>query len=341
MMNEKSDEKINTITNKLSVWLSIGIIFSLLLAIGAILFNFIEARMFKQQTARLEQQIQSLHMQSQGVQYQFKKTLLGVIETQKLLSSLAKSAGIGNEEWILREAEYLVRLASFNLQFSQNLAQAKLLLQMADARLAALQDPRLLAARQSLTNSLAKLQAMPALDLESILLQLNALETQIGTLPIIATPEETAPSPLPNHHHQPGWKRNLQESWLELQKLVIIQYHNEPISHLISPVNRPALDMQLQLLLAQAEWAVIHGKNNLYQQSIQSALNWVKNYYVETSPKTQAMLTNLNQLLSINIAPALPDLSDTLNLLSTTALKLKEEQAGIVTISAPLVAGGK
>jgi uncharacterized protein HemX len=165
---------------------------------------------------------------------------------------------------------------------------------------------------------------VPVIDSEGILIGLNALIGQIKELPIITTPENVPPPAKPRHHPLPGWKRNLQESWDQLRKLIVIQYHNQPVGELVAPENRIFLDMHLEMLLTQAQWAVIHQKPKLYQASLISATNWVKNYFVVTSPKTQGMLQGLSNLSSINIAPQLPSVSNSLN--SVTSLISQKQE---------------
>jgi uroporphyrin-III C-methyltransferase len=331
----------SSVKSRTHFYFLLGFIVMSLFFIASVVFFAVTQSMWKAKMLDLQSKVQTL--QTKVDISEAKSTLIAtqLIQAQKSFSQFQQKVGQSNEDWVLAEVQYLVQLSGFNLQFSQNLPEAILLLQMADKRLAVLQDPRLLSLRQNITDSLTKLNAIVPIDAESILLRLNALESQVSALPIIATPEDViATPPQKHHHHQPGWKRNLQESWLELQKLIVVQYHDQPVGHLISPVNRPVLDMHLQMLLAQAEWAVIHSKGLLYQQSLQAASDWVKNYYVETSPKTQAMLAALSQLHAIDIAPELPDLSDTLTLISTTASKLKEDNATFNTSSLSTVLKG-
>lgn len=223
-----------------------------------------------------------------------------------------------NRNWQLAEAEYLIQLANFSVNFEQNASVATQLLEAADERIASVNNPQLLPVRQTLANNIAALKAVPKVDIPAILLQLNALGAQVAKLPVIATPNEVPQAPSPkHHHHQPGWKRGLSQSWKQLKQIIVVQYHNQPVGQLITPEKRNYLDLHLQMLLSQAEWACLHHESTLYSASLQQAIEWVKNDYVGSAPQTQAMLTSLQQLAQNNIAPALPDISGSLTAIST------------------------
>lgn len=223
-----------------------------------------------------------------------------------------------NRNWQLAEAEYLIQLANFSVNFEQNAALATQLLEAADERIASLNNPQLLPMRQTLANNIAALKAVPKVDISAILLQLNALGAQVSQLPVIATPNEVPQAPAPSHHrHQPGWKRGLAQSWQQLKQIIVVQYHNQPVGQLITPEKRNYLDLHLQMLLSQAEWACLHHQGPLYSSSLQQAIDWVKNDYVGSASQTQAMLTSLQQLAQNNIAPPLPDISSSLSAINT------------------------
>jgi len=280
---------------------------------------------------QMRTQLSALHQKEQIAQNQINHVASHVVNNEKTLQHLQAQAGRQDIDWILDEVNYLVRLASFDLQFNQNTQDAMLLLHTADQSLAKLKDPRLLPVRQSLADDMANLKAVPKVDVEGILLQLNAMSSEVNNLPIIATPESVQPNDKKTHHHHhkdtPSWKIHLEESWRQIRDLVVVQYHDQSVSQMITPTNRAYLDMHLQLLLSQAQWAVIHDKEKVYKQSLLEAKVWVRNYYVESSPKTKAMINSLQTLSDIDISPELPDVSDTLDVLNKVKQKFEKQNA--------------
>lgn len=266
-------------------------------------------------TAKVEElqtQLSALHTQLGTQQQQIQKQ-------QEKLHVMLASASTANQSWQVAQAQYLIQLANFSVEFDHNPTVAIQLLQAADNRLTTLHEPRLISVRQSITNNLTALKGVPQVDIPTILLQLNALGAQVGSLPAIATPNDVPKSKTnkKKHRHQPGWQRGLKQSWQELTQIIVVQYHDQPVGQLITPQNRNYLDLHLQMLLAEAQWACLHQNGELYKTSLQQANDWVKNYYVESSAVTQAMLTELNTLLQKDISPTMPDISSALDNINT------------------------
>lgn len=263
------------------------------------------------QVSTLKTEIDHLNQQVDQSREQLEKQ-------QQSLKSFMNTQASDNVSWELGEARYLIHLANFSVSFEHNVPVAIELLQTADSRIGSLDDPTQLNLRQALANDITALKGVPQADIPNILLQLNALGDQIGKLPVISTPNAVpqAPQPKHHHHHQPGWKRGLEQSWQQLKQIIVVQYHDQPVGHLITPQNRHYLDLHLQMLLAQAEWACLHQQGDLYTNSIAQAVTWVKNYYVESAPQTQAMLTGLTQLQQQSISPDMPDISDSLTIIN-------------------------
>ncbi|MBY0544884.1 MAG: uroporphyrinogen-III C-methyltransferase [Gammaproteobacteria bacterium] len=255
-----------------------------------------------------------------------------LLEKQQMaMNNFLNNQSTDNMHWQLEEARYLIRLANLSVSFEHNVPVAIDLLETADSRITSLNDMSLLPLRQLLANDISALKGVAQLDIPAVLLQLNALADQVGKLPVISTPNavpaETTPK---HHHHQPGWKRGLAQSWQELKQIIVVQYHDQPVGHLITPQNRQYLDLHLQMLLSQAEWGCLHQQGVLYANSIQQAIDWVKNYYVESAPQTQAMLAGLTALQQQVISPPMPDISDSLQLINVKITDLSTPNGAAV-----------
>lgn len=325
-VTESTKLKNHTSIHKIIVLFGLLIILITAIIGGTLLVSYQEHQQSNVQ--KLKMKFAELQDSNLSTQTDVAKLSMQIDNQEKLLQHFQEKAGKQDIDWILAEANYLVRLASFDLQFNQNTQEAMLLLHTADQRLATLKDPRLLLVRQSLANDMAKLKTVPKVDAEGILLQLNAMSSEVTSLPIIATPEDVQKQKKKHHHHHkdtPTWKIHLEESWRQIRSLVVVQYHDQSVGQMIMPSNRKYLDMHLQLLLAQAQWAVIHNKEKVYKQSLLEAQVWVRNYYVEASPKTQAMINSLQTLAAIDIKPNLPDVSDSIEALTNVKNKFNKQ----------------
>lgn len=236
-----------------------------------------------------------------------------IAEDQKHLQNVVTKNYQQDNAWILTESSYLVRQAQFVLTFDQNPDLAEQLLKTADSRVGSLNNPTLMTVRQALNDNIQALQAVPRVPIDSMLLKINALGTQIKTLSVVS--DKNRPNQAKTTQQKPstGWKRSLQASWEQLRQVIVVEYHPQPVNQMILPMNRTYLDMHLQMLLGQASWALMHHDATLYQQSLNAAIVWVQNNYINDAPATAAFLATLTQLAHTQTSPTLPDLSASLN----------------------------
>jgi uroporphyrin-III C-methyltransferase len=320
-MNEMPLNEETVTQKKTRVWFILPLIlsgFSLCVMIVAVFFGLRFLHQHDERMMDLNQQNQLLSRQSAETQVTVQEMQASFTKQLSALQATRPEQSIQNMSWTLGEVQYWIHLASFTLSFDHNPQEAIDLLTAANHRLSQINDPTLMPLRQSVMNDLTVLKAIPPVDVSDVLLQLNALATQIRTLPVISTPNAVTspPQTTHHHHHEAGWKRGLAQSWAELKQIIVVQYHNQPVGQLIIPQQRDYLDLQLEMLLSQAQWAGLHQDNVLYQASLGNAIEWTRNNYVESAPQTQALLSALSELKSKNIAPSLPKITQTLTLIN-------------------------
>lgn len=305
-------------------WLGIAIGL-LALGVGAIAllagFNHLHTLNQRQRTdknslASLTQQVATLA--SNNAEQNTQITAL-----QQHLQNVVSMSSRKDYDWILTEANYLVKQAQFSLEFDQNPDLAEQLLKTADNRIASLHNPSLVPVRQALMNNIQALKAVPRVHQENVLLTINALGEQIGQLPIVsdATQLNSKPSD-ENDKALSGWRRGLVASWRQLQQVIIVQYHPQAVNQLILPINRSYLDIHLQMLLGQAQWALLHHEQAVYQQSLKNASTWINQYYIADAAQTQSFLNTLEQLAQIQVAPSLPNLTTSVEAINSAMIIL-------------------
>ena len=57
----------------------------------------------------------------------------------------------------------------------------------------------------------------------------------------------------------------------------------------------------------------------LYETSLNQVKTWVSNYFSDNDSATQAFIQNINELLSIDLAPTLPKISQTVEAIEKAA----------------------
>lgn len=224
----------------------------------------------------------------------------------------------------LDEAEYLIKLAMFNLNFGGNASVARQLLQTADEKIQSLGDPKYWPLRQAIAKDLAALDAVSKVDLPGIVSRLNALSEQVESLPHAQAPAEnlTAQSRAVASV-QPAsassFTQKLQvvgQRVLDiLSRLVVITRDVPKAAPLLPPDQYAYVITNIQSKLSTAEWAVLYHQPQIYQQSLMQAKQWAFRYFAESNNQVVAFIKSLEELMAISVKPAFPDLSNTLNMI--------------------------
>ena len=96
---------------------------------------------------------------------------------------------------------------------------------------------------------------------------------------------------------------------------------DEPVKPLLSPDQSAWARLNLQLMLEEAEMAVLRGNQPLYERALEKAITTVNDWYNSGNPEIRGLSSTLEELAGRNVDPELPDISKSLEL-------LKERLAG-------------
>ena len=264
---------------------------------------------------------EQLREQVNNVRAETEKTLTAASEEQaarlansesqvvKSLNDALKAAPPSQREWKLAEAEYLLRIANHRVLMEQDSKGALNLLTAADAVLKELDDYSLHQVRARLADEIVALKQVRRDDLQGIYLRLEALKGLMDQLPIrvpeFATQQRIVPP------EQTVW----QTLWEELKQFVRIRTleTDETIKPLLAPEEERFLELNLRLSLQQAQLAALKRHQAVYETSLTSARTWIAEYMAEDSSTTTAILSELDELTSLELARPLPDVSGSLN----------------------------
>jgi uroporphyrin-3 C-methyltransferase len=224
----------------------------------------------------------------------------------------------------IANADFLVKLASENLQFENNIPITIELLKKADEAIKNLTAPKVFAAREALAKDIATLQGVPIVDVTGIYMRLNALNNELQKMPLlnqITSSKEQTQNVVPNSDES-WWRRGLAHTWQSLTSLVVVRYNDSSRSPLISPGSETYLFENLHAFIMHAMWALLHGNVEVYKASLATTKQYVQEYFVADSSVTSSVLKELNTLYEIDIHPVAPEITDSLQALS--ALKKGE-----------------
>jgi uroporphyrin-3 C-methyltransferase len=218
----------------------------------------------------LEQQNQALQTRLQSLIEQLQLTSAQVQTNQR---NLAVVSGRRPADWLLAEADYLVRMAGRKLWLEHDVKTAMMMLQSADSRIEDLDDPSLLPLRTSLAEDLQNLQQINQVSTSSIALALGAILKQVEHLPLafFKKPEDKVVDETVTESID-DWRSNLDRNWREATKnFFSFKKVTAEIKPFMSDQQQWLSKEQLKFALMQAQVAVLQENATLYQQSLQTA----------------------------------------------------------------------
>ena len=238
-----------------------------------------------------------------------------ISSTEAALASLQGVSAGARDTWLLGEAEYYMQLANAQLQLAGNPELAVLALSMADERIAQLADPALTNVRIAIADEIAALSGMLTPDIAGITLQLASLARVIETLPLrpIDRIEDEASAVADDTTSR------LDRAWNSVKSatsdLIKHRTTDEAVMPLISPQAEYFLRTNLTLQMQTARLALLRGEQEVYEESLQDAVDWLQRYFDANSNQVSAALASLNDLRGGMFAAEAPDISDSLRLL--------------------------
>ncbi len=200
----------------------------------------------------------------QQIQAEKASQTVEIAALQERLSDAIKQVEAGRNrsenDWRLAEAEYLLRLANQRVLMEKRAEGALALLKNTDQIIKELDDVSLYALRQALASDIAKLEALPKLDVEGTYLRLTALIEQTKDLPTLSLEQQRQLPELLNEmtsntvtpETQAAITSGFAKALAKLESLVVIQQHDKPVEPILSPDQGHYLRQNIQLLLEQA-----------------------------------------------------------------------------------------
>jgi uroporphyrin-3 C-methyltransferase len=216
----------------------------------------------------------------------------------------------------------LLRVANQRLLIEKDIKGAASALQSADDVLAESDDIGVYPVRQQLAREMLALKSIAAVDRTGLYLQLEAVIDGIHQLTDQALIHENAPGftlTADASDIDAGEPNMAARAWHSftgtLKEVVVVRRLDEQVKPLLSPDQSAYARLNLQLMLEEAELAVLRGNQELYQKSLKKARTTVQEWYDADNARVGALADTLGELASHNVDPELPDISRSLALL--------------------------
>lgn len=227
-------------------------------------------------------------------------------------------------DWLLAEAEYLLRVANQRLMIEKDIRGALAALESGDEVLAESDDIGVYPVRQQVAREILALKGIADVDRTGLYLKLEAAIDSIHQLTDDALVNDRAPgfvtaandSTTGNSDSVPGL---MAEGWNKvkhtLSQVVVVRRLDEQVKPLLSPEQSAYARLNLQLMLEEAEMAVLRGHQELYSRALTKASNAITDWYDSSNTRIIALSQTLDELSEKNVDPELPDISRSLELL--------------------------
>ncbi len=240
----------------------------------------------------------------------------------------------------LSEIHFLLRMADHRLRFGGDINESTRALQLAQARLQEVQEPRFSETSTRLHTSLAELQRIPTIDKETIAAKLYTLIPKVTQLPLMSNVavekqraefEKAIADPENRAWYQRGWdsvKGGLNGVGNGLKSLVVIRRERVQAPEFMAQEDAFFLSQNIALQLNAARNSALEGRTQSYQDSLSAARQWLVEYYNGADAEVALIIAEIDQLKAQVLTVNLPDLTPALKAFEA-AMQLRAENAAV------------
>lgn len=287
--------------------------------------------LFAAQAERIQEYDQSFQAQREVLVEEVRKLKLQEDAMHQAVALAQERMGSGSSNWIVAEAEYLMRLAQRRLTLDQDVLSASEALAAADQRLRETGDPQWAEVREVLGGEMSALAAVRVGDLEQAAQLLATLSEEVQTLPLGGGPAPHLaadadeggglPAAEPEQHNLESL---IKEGLAGLGSVISVRYHDVPASTLLPPPKQHAVYQNVLMQLDTAQYALLRRDPALYSGSLAKAGAWIDEYFDPAAPSTRSFSERLKAAAAANVRPSLPDISTSLRMLQRRREKARQ-----------------
>jgi uroporphyrin-3 C-methyltransferase len=235
-----------------------------------------------------------------------------------VVAELKQQLGTSSEDWLLAEAEYLLRLANQRVAMEDDAAGAIKLFQAADQIIREAEGVVAFDLRQAIANDIAALRSVSNADVQGIFVELGALAGQVDRLEqkrLEYAPTEATKAVIENAEQNALDKILAFLSGIGARLATLVDYRDdgESIKPILPPEEEYYLKQNLTLKIQLAQLGLLQGNQAIYEQSLTDAISWVDQYFNPDASLTISIREGLTRLSNIEIGRNLPEVSGSLH----------------------------
>jgi|GEM_PF-1493606 len=259
---------------------------------------------------------------------------------KNMAEELSSVTGLNRVDWQISHAEHLARAAHQRLVLTNDIDGAYALLDAADKVMADVHELGIMDVRRSMAQDLMTLKVTNKVDIIGLFEKLDALKAHIMQLslpPQNWKAEEITAKEIPaNANLQTKMAVVMDNAWQMFNSQYKTQQLDEPVKPILSTEQRSYLKQNLNLLMEQAQLAVIKRDPIVFQRIILQAETWVVEHFRLDTPVGEAVLESLVEMKAIELNPTAPDITSTIRSLKVFSVNWEKEkqirqQGGVVS----------
>ena len=223
-------------------------------------------------------------------------------------------------DWYLAEAAYLTRLANQRLQTERSTKNPLALLTQVDDLLSNLGQSDLLSVRAAVAEDMVALRLAGVVDVEGVVLEINALANQISGLNVLNLVILVETSDLDKEEvstdKNATWTSRFNGFIDGFSGLVKVTDRDIPIQSILSTSEESIVRSNLRLLLQQAANAALREEPAVYVNSLENAQQWMATYF-QLNAGSKKLQERISRLSAVNIVQQLPSIDRSVNALES------------------------
>lgn len=205
-------------------------------------------------------------------------------------------------DWLIHEAEYLIRIAARTMWLERDTKAAIGLLTEADTRLNELKQPKYLPIRALINQDIAALSLMPVLESQQAILSLMALSKQVSQLPIMGVNlnealDKSARENLDLSSDINDWQSNLNKTWQRfLNAFITVRRREGTVEPLMAPEQQQHLKQNLSLKIQLAQWAASEQQAKVFKETLLDIQTWMNEFFDMDADINQKFYQTIEQV---------------------------------------------
>ncbi len=245
---------------------------------------------------------------------------------QEALQTLYYELANTREERLIAEVEQLMTIANQQLQLAGNIKPALLAIQTADSRLQQIDTPQVIQLRKALSQDIQRLQGLPLVDVVGMSVKLENLAESVSQLPLVSDRHPQPKSVQAPDWEASSWRKLLYEVWQDIKNIIRLERIDRPEPPLLAPEQNYFLRENIKLRLLSARIALLQHDEVTYRADLRAAEKWLLEHFDMRESSSKLMLSTIRQLSADNIIIEVPDINETLTLVSKYKLALERSK---------------